>query len=158
MKQIHILLLLLIISACGFTPVHGTRHINDKLSQIEIMIASGHNRQIVRNHLIDKLYSNGQPSSPLYKLQISPIIEKTVTIGIDDDDEISRTQLRLSTQITLTDKDNKNILHRIVRATTAYNILAGQFTTYITEKNARENALKTLSKNIKTQLELHLSQ
>jgi len=149
-------MMMIFLSACGFTPVYRTKPPLQTLSSIEIAIIANREGQIVRNHLIDRLYRNGYPSNPRYRLVVSSIAENIVEIGIDKDDEASRAQLRLSAELQLYDTaEDKRILIRNVRATTGYNILAGQFTTFVTEEDARKQGLRAISDNIITQLELH---
>jgi LPS-assembly lipoprotein len=148
---------LLFLTACGFTPVYGTKTVSNDLSNIDIAIIPDEEGQIVRNHLIDAMYNDGYPSNPQYRLVVSPVQESIVEIGIDRDDEASRAQLRQETTMRLIDLDDKVVLQRKVRATSGYNILAGQFTTFVTEEDARKQALKALSNNIITQLELYFN-
>ncbi len=149
---------LLIITACGFSPVYGTKSPERALSNIEIGIIPNREGQIVRNHLIDHIHRKGYASNPRYQLNVSAIEETIVEIGIDKDDEASRAQLRLKTTMRLIDlNNNKAVLVRDIRSTTGYNILAGQFTTFITEQDAREQGLRALSNNIITQLEIYFN-
>lgn len=146
---------LLFLTACGFTPVYGTKSVSQSQANIEVAIIPNELGVIVRNHLIDTLYHNGYPVNPDYKLVVSPIRENIVEIGIDSDDEASRAQLRQEATMQLFDSKGKKIITRTVRATSGYNILAGQFTTFVTKEDARKQALKALSDNIVTQLELY---
>lgn len=157
----------LLLAACGFQPVykdgpsvqHEAYHsVRSALSSITVDIIPNREGQAVRNYLIDTLYTQGTPLNPQYRLKISPIKEHIVEIGIDRDDEASRAQLRQETNMTLFDASNKAILSRTIRATTGYNILAGQFTTFVTEEDARRQAQKILADNITTQLELYFNQ
>jgi hypothetical protein len=59
--------------------------------------------------------------------------------------------------VILTDINGKVVLNRTVRATSGYNILQGQFTTFVTEEDARKQALKVLSDHIITQLEIYFN-
>ena len=156
MKYLPLFLLLITITACGFSPVYGTKSVSNNLSDIQVSIIPNREGQIVRNHLIDRLYQDGYPQSAAYKLDISAINEDIVEIGIDRDDEASRAQLRLYANYTLVDlSNNQTIMTRTARVTTGYNILAGQFTTFVTKEDARKQGLKALSENIITQLEIH---
>lgn len=154
------------LGACSFEPVYkdinqggGTTHIGHYLENVEIEIIPNFEGQVVRNHLIDRFYKNGYPSMAEYRLVTAPIKETDSEIGIDKDDNASRAQLRQETSFRLIRiADNKTVLERKVRATTGYNILAGQFTTYITEADARKQALRTLADDIATQLELYFAQ
>lgn len=148
---------LLFLTACGFTPVYGTKTVSNDLSNIDIAIIPDEEGQIVRNHLIDAMYNNGYPSNPQLRLVVSPVQESIVEIGIDRDDEASRAQLRQETTMRLVNPNDNVLLQRKIRATSGYNILAGQFTTFVTEEDARKQALKALSNNIITQLELYFN-
>jgi LPS-assembly lipoprotein len=156
MKYVAVFCLIL-ITACGFTPVYGTKTVSNDLSNIDIVIIPDEDGQIVRNHLIDVMYNDGYPSNPQLRLVVSPVQESILEIGIDRDDEASRAQLRQETTMRLVNPDDKVLLQRTVRATSGYNILAGQFTTFVTEEDARKQALKALSNNIITQLELYFN-
>jgi LPS-assembly lipoprotein len=154
--RVFALLTFLILTACGFTPVYNTHSVSSSLNQIEIAAIPNREGQIVRNHLIDRMYVDGYPANPQYQLSVSPIIETIVKIGIDKDDEASRAQLRQQASFRLIDINTQEIvLERTVRTISGYNILAGQFKTFVTEQDAREQALKALAEDIVTQLQLH---
>lgn len=159
MKFLSFIFTLFILSACGFTPVYGDKSLPSSIGTIEVKTIPNRDGQIVRNHLIDRLYKDGYPTNPDYFLTVSSIKERIIEIGIDIDDEASRAQLRQEATVTLTDaKTNKSVLTRTVRATSGYNILLGQFTTFVTEENARNQALKVVAEDILTQLELYFNQ
>jgi LPS-assembly lipoprotein len=152
-----ILIICVAITGCGFTPTYSTQTLDSSLSNIHINIIPNREGQIVRNHLIDRLHHGGSPVHADYNLKISPIRENIVEIGIDTDDEASRAQLRQEATVILTDINGKVVLNRTVRATSGYNILQGQFTTFVTEEDARKQALKVLSDHIITQLEIYFN-
>ena len=132
--------------------------IKTALQNVEIAVIPNREGQALRNALIDQFYKNGYPSAPEYRLVISPINESIVEIGIDKDDNASRAQLRqMATFELIRTNNNTSVLKRTVRATTGYNILLGQFTTFVTESDARKQAIHTLSDNITTQIELYFS-
>lgn len=151
--------MLTIIAACGFTPVYRTKSPKSDLTSIQVEIIPDRDGQVVRNHLIDRLYNDGYPADPQYSLIVSKIEGNIIKIGIDRDDDASRAQLRQSASFQLIDSQtNTVVLTRVVRATSGYNILTGQFTTYVTREDARKQALKAISENIMTQLEIYFSQ
>lgn len=150
---------MLLLSACGFTPVYGTHSTGKNLSSIDVAIIPDRNGQTVRNHLLDRLYRDREPIEKKYILTVSPIEESNVNVIFNKNDDASRAQLRLSASFTLTDnEDGSIVLQRVARATTGYNILAGQFTTFITQQDAREQALRAISNNIITQIEVYFNQ
>jgi LPS-assembly lipoprotein len=50
----------------------------------------------------------------------------------------------------------ENVLSRPVKAITSYNVLGSQFTTRVSENDAREAALEDLARQIETQIALYL--
>lgn len=157
----------LVLTACGFQPTYGTKTFgNDgssavvraELSDIAVDIIPNRSGQFLRNRLIDYLYKNGYPAAPRYRLSVSKVEENVVEIGIDKDATASRAQLRMNTRFTLYDlQTQKPVLQRTQRATTGYNILSSQFTTYVTEADAREQGLNMLAEQIAAQLELYFA-
>ena len=161
MRLILTLTCLLLLSACGFEPVYGSKSgaMRSEFSAIEISVIPDRSGQVVRNHLIDRLHQRGADANPQYRLDISPIRESIVEIGFDRDDEASRAQMREETTLNLIDtQTGKAVLTRTVRTTTGYNILEGQFTTFVSRRDARDQALRALSERIVTQLEIHFTQ
>lgn len=162
MRIILCLLSLSILAACGFTPVYGTGGADSSVSQslqtIAIETIPDREGQSLRNKLIDRMYKNGYPADPAYRLSVSAVEESIVEIGIDKNDNASRAQLRQNITFSLiSNETNEIVLKRTVRATTGYNILLGQFTTFVTEGDARDQAIRILSENIVTQLEIYFS-
>ena len=160
--KIIAVLMLIVVSACGFTPVYSPTMQSGKveagISSIAIDTIPDREGQMVRNHLIDRLQLNGTPANPEYRLMVSPIQEDLIEIGIDKNDEASRAQLRESATFDLIRlSDNKTVYTRTVRSVAGYNILGGQFTTFINEQDTREQALRALADNIVTDLEIYFS-
>jgi LPS-assembly lipoprotein len=155
----------LFLTACGFEPVYKNASLvgepsqtSRSLNRVDIATIPNREGQALRNALIDRIYLGGYPSNPEYRLLISPITETIVEIGVDKDDNASRAQLRQETIMHLVRIDNaQTVLTRPIRATAGYNILLGQFTTFVTENDAREQAIRTLADNIVTQLELYFT-
>ena len=157
-----LIIVIFALNACGFTPVYSpsmqTGAVENSMSAISVDIIPNREGQMVRNYLLDRISLNGAPASPEYRLSVSPIVENIVEIGIDIDDEASRAQVRESAQIQLIRlSDNTVVLTRTVRSVSSYNILSGQFTTFVTEQDAREQALRALAENIVTDLELYFN-
>lgn len=126
------------------------------MASVSIAVIPNKEGVSVRNHLIDRINKGGYSINPEYNLIVSPIQENIVEIGIDKDDEASRAQLRESANMRLVRlSDDKTVLTRTIRTVSSYNILSGQFTTYVTEEDARQQALRALADNIVTELELY---
>ncbi len=96
----------------------------------------------------------GVPSSSM--LSEPRRFESVPSSTIVHSSDATRSQLRLSTKIELRDnRSNQVVLHRDVMATTSYNILESQFTTRVSEENARRDALGSLAQQIETQIALY---
>ncbi len=159
------LLAALLAGGCGFSPVYGS-HNNAILSSdgaavsgldsIRIGNIPDREGQYLRNALIDRFYRGGYPADPRYMLEVSTIAERRTNLDITRTADATRAQLRLSTTIRLIDeKDDTILLRRNLNAITSYNILESQFTTRVSEQNARQNALDDLARQIEKQLALY---
>ena len=151
---------LLLLAACGFTPIHGMQanqaDTQSKLAQIEIGIIPDQEGQYLRNALIDRFYKNGRPHHPDYALSIKPISESLVDLDITKTADTTRGQMILSTSMLLShQRTKKTLLKRDLRAIISYNKLGSEFTNIVSENNARENALNELARQIELQLNLY---
>ncbi len=153
---------ILLLSACGFKPMYGTVGSNNPiktqklLNQVDIALIPDREGQYLRNLLIDNFYT-AKNRDYLYTLHTEKIKEKKINLDITKNADATRSQLRLETKITLTSNiTGETLLSNKIRATTSYNILSSQFTTKISEENARNNALNDLARQIKTRISLFL--
>ena len=159
--RILTILSILLLSACGFSPMYSANNNTSVVSQfnkIEVSIIPDRSGQYLRNALIDRLYQKGYPTSPTYKLSIEPITENIFDFDITQEAEATRQQIKLTTQMLLTDmQTRKNILTRQLTAVTSNNILESEFSTIVTERSAREAALNDIARQIERQLSLYFS-
>lgn len=163
---LFIILTLPLLSSCGFTPVYG-EHASANTDQfstqaafqdIDIAIIPDRSGQYLRNALIDRLYTQGQPANARYTLRIAPIREKIYDFDITQDSEATRRQLRLNTAMVLIDNEIKqSVLSREITAIASNNILESEFSTLVTEQNVRNNSLNDLARQIERQLALHFN-
>lgn len=159
MKSLSALLLVLLLAACGFTPMYGSmgRNADAGLDQVEISLIPDQSGVFLRNVLIDNFYQNGYPSSPRYELQIAPVVETISDLDITVDSESTRRQIKMSSNMVLRDKETgQTVLDSGISAITSYNVLGSQFTTRISESDAREAALTDLARQIETRTALFL--
>jgi LPS-assembly lipoprotein len=111
----------------------------------------------LRNLLIDRFYQNGYPVDPRYRLRVATINQKVQDLDITTDSESTRRQIILTTDMNLVDiASGENVLSRPVKAITSYNVLGSQFTTRVSENDAREAALEDMARQIETQIALFL--
>ncbi|MBU6235629.1 MAG: hypothetical protein KGQ41_07270 [Alphaproteobacteria bacterium] len=156
----------LTLAACGFTPVYGTYSQNAEVSKsldgVYIDVIPDRTGQKLRNLLIDRMVADGRNAavdSP-YHLRVSGLTESIYGIGIAKDDTATRSQIRINAVMTLTDTrtpESKVAISRQLSAVASFNTLASQYTTLVTEEDARNQAIQELATNIVTQLELYFS-
>lgn len=159
MKNVHFLILTLILAACGFTPMYGQGGHGDApagLDQVDIAIIPDAEGVYLRNALIDSFYRDGYPSNPAYNLRIDDIDETITNLDITIESEATRKQIKLRTIMTLINNaTGQAVISRNLTALTSYNVLGSQFTTRVSEDDAREAALNDLARQIETQVALY---
>jgi len=158
------LVLALFPAACGFEPVYGSGTSSPAavaLNVIDIKNIPDRSGQKLRNELMDRFYRDGRPADPRYALVVEPVYEAIYELGIAKDATSSRAQMRQSTKIALYDNDalpgSKPLFTRQFTATASYNTLGSQYTTLVTEEDARDQALRALADQITTALELYFA-
>ena len=162
MKFLLSALMLFTLAACGFTPLYGSGAGSNGLSgtagmdQVAIALIPDETGVYLRNILIDRFYQDGYPSSPRYELNIRPIQKTISDLDITVDSESTRRQIKMATSFVLVDtQTGATVLSREATALTSYNVLGSQFTTRISEADAREAALSDLARQIETQVVLY---
>ena len=161
-KMVPVLLAALLLSACGFTPMYGSsaaasRHqVQATLNNIAIASIPDREGQYLRNRLIDRFHGDGTPQNAAYHLTVSPVSETKLDLDTTKNANATRAELTLRTSFTLTDRaSGAALLSRNLAAITSYNILTSQFTTRVSEDNARLNALEDLARQIEQQIVLY---
>ena len=159
----------MLMTGCGFTPLHGTHFkseaqkkqsiaIQEELAQVWIGAIPNREGQFLRNALIDRFYQKSYPTNAHYRLSISPISTRTVSLGVTKDDDTTRGQMILSTKITLhSPLQPDSLLTRDLKSITSYNKLGSEFGTIVSEDNARENGLNEIADQIERELSLYFS-
>ncbi|HEY8962977.1 MAG TPA: LPS assembly lipoprotein LptE [Alphaproteobacteria bacterium] len=160
------LLFVLLLAACGLTPVYGDYSDATKgsatsanLSSIYIDNIPDRTGQRLKNLLMDHMYKNGRPGpSAKYRLQIASVTESIYGLGIAKDATATRSQIKLSTSMSLFDVGTgERLMTRNVRAVSSFNTLASQYTTLVTEEDARTQTIEDLARQVETQLELYFA-
>jgi LPS-assembly lipoprotein len=143
------------LNGCGFTPVYGTgggqgRSIEDgeltgaalALNQTAIAGIPNREGQVLRNHLIDRMYMRGRPAKPQRTLQITLTVSETF-LGIRKDATASRTQLVVTAGYLLLDnKTGRQLTGGTIQSFVSFNILDLQFATMAARDAAKERALE----------------
>lgn len=164
MKQASRFLLagLLLLTACGFSPIYGAKGnksapVANALSQIAIENIPDENGQKLRNRLIDRMYFHGRPKTPSAKLIIS-LSEREVSLGIKKDATASLSELTLSADYRLVDKDDQPLLSSSARSIVLYSQLDAQYGTLAAQRNAYDRALTELGEQIVNRLGVYYAE
>ena len=148
------------LTACGFSPVYAPtddaapQSVFNDFATIQIDPISQRIGQILRNELIDRLNAKGR-AEVQYRLSVA-LTEQQIALAIARDATLTRSQILEVATISLSDiKTNKIVLTRRLTASSTYSILPSQFGTLVTEQDARERSLRTLSEQITTALSIY---
>ena len=152
---------LLPLAACGFKPLYSQNDqgqtVNTKLAAVRIEPLRDRVGQQMHNLLRDRLNPNGQPVAPEYRLQVQ-ITETRRELGVRRDETATRANLKLDTFFFLTSAESgEQVLSGRSTSTTSYDILEEPFATTISERNARERALREVADDIQTRLAVFFS-
>lgn len=152
----------LMLASCGFSPLYGSqlsaeRHqVQAALNDISINNIPNREGQYLRNQLVDRFHSGGTPHNPAYRLNVFSLNESRLNLDTTKNANATRAEMTLSARFTLSDSAGGNVLlTRDVVSVTSYNILTSQFTTRVSEDNARLNALEDLARQIEQQIALY---
>ncbi len=157
------------LAGCGLSPVYGTYSnagrnpsVANALDQVYIDTVPDRTGQKLRNLLIDRFYKTGQKSlaEAQYRLQITGLSENIYGLGIAKDATATRSQIKLTATMTLTRRDDttgKPALVRNLTAVSSFNTLASQYTTLVTEEDARDMTIRDLADQATTLTELYFA-
>jgi LPS-assembly lipoprotein len=149
------LLLAGVVAGCGFRPLYKQTSNTDtvrEFSQISIAQPEDRPSQQLRNFLLDSLTPHGQPDRPLYRLEYQ-LTESVGSVFVTRSEEITRNNLQLSASVYLRDYQTGAILASISASSQAsYNVTLADYANLVSEKNARERALRDTAEQIRLRL------
>ena len=149
------------LAACGFHPLYAPAVQADGsslLDQVWIDTIPGSNGIILRNYLLDGFYSNGYPDHAPYLLHID-IAEYVRDVDIQKNDTTTRAQFVILATYYIRDRATSQIIDSgQMRAISGYNILLSQYTTLVSQNDARDRALRDLADKIQTRTTLVMTE
>ncbi|MBI3506450.1 MAG: hypothetical protein HY059_16555 [Proteobacteria bacterium] len=149
----------LLLSACGFEPVHATRQgssVNDKLAAIRIAPIPERSGQVLRNYLLDRLTPLGQSQATQYTLTIR-LFEPVQTLALRRDDIISRSSYSATASFDLRDSEGKRVVAGNSSFSSDYEITNSEYATLISRQNARDRVLELVGDDVRGQLAAHFA-
>ncbi len=148
LKLLLLPLLILTLSACGFSPVYSTKNVSTELSQITVRPIPERTGQLLRNNLLDRGFGTSSQSGAL-DLKVENLRVTEVDLGIAPDNTSTRRQLTVLGSLRLYE-DDKTVLDRQIVARTSYNVLLSQYGTNVSRDNALSLAINDLARQIET--------
>ncbi len=152
---------MVLVTGCGFTPLHGQRQSGDSasvaLQQISVPPIPERLGQLLRIELTNRLNPKGPPRTPAYVLNIS-LTEVKQDLAVRKDATATRANLIITASFALKGVQAKKILLAgSVRSVNSYNILDADFATLSAESDARRRAARDLATEINSRLGIFLS-
>ena len=158
------IILLLLLTACGFQPVHGVKSAETALSQtaletIKVEVpAKGRTAQLYRIALEDTLHPANLYPEPHYRL-VSTLEEIKQPIIIERDAQITRYNLILKAHYELFDiATGESLKKKVSQRVSSYNVSDSDFATFMGDRDARENGIKVLTQTIAMELAAFLGE
>jgi len=156
------------LAACGFSPVHGkyanggpNSTVSQALDSIYINTIPDRSGQKLRNLLVDRFYKSGNKNAAnaQYRLSVINFYESIYGLGVSKDANATRSQIKQNATMILTRASDPStpLLQRNISAISSFNTLASQYTTLVTEEDARDQTIKDMANQIATMLELYFA-
>lgn len=159
--RLLVLALTLAVAACGFRPLYAPLKLADGsslLDQVWIDTISGSSGIILRNYLLDSFYRNGYPERARYMLHID-LSETIRDVDVQKNDTTTRAQYVIIASYTIKDRAANTVIDSgQFRSVSGYNILLSQYTTLVSQSDAKDRALKDLAEKIQMRTALVLTE
>jgi len=150
----------LALSACGFEPLHRGSSASSAAALANVEIARIEDRagQMLRNDLLSMMAPRGYVASPEYRLEIT-LSESKREVLLEDTSFSTRADVIVTAQTKLIRQvDGEIVESGRVEAVSGYNILSAsqEYANVVSERNAREGALKLVARDIVRQVSVWL--
>lgn len=143
------------LPGCGFRPLYGQGSAGDtvpQLAQIAIIQPEDRVSQQMRNYLLDMITPKGSPERPAYILDYQ-ITETVGSVFVTRSDEITRNNLQITVAAYLRNYETgRPIASFSVSSQASYNLTVADYSNLISEKNARERALRDAAEQLRIRL------
>lgn len=160
-NRLLICALCLFLADCGFSPIYGSvsgsKAVETSLNNVAIDPIPDRQGQMLRNHLIDRMYFSGRPSHPEAALHVA--LRSTLSdLGIQKDATTTRSQLSMWADYSLTSPDGKELLKGTAHSVVGYNKLSAQYGTLAAEENAYDRVVNEIGEQIVNRLSLYYAE
>ena len=144
------------LAGCGFRPLYADRSggngVANDLVSVRVAPIPDRAGQILRNELIDRINSAGEPVDPRFSLEVRVTIAK-LELGIRRDETATRTSLRFRSTFRLRDSSSGAIVYSSrASAVASYNIVDSEYGTIAAARAARRRGLVLIADSIALRL------
>ncbi|WP_341703701.1 hypothetical protein [Ferrovibrio sp.] len=155
-RAASILLLGAALAGCGFQPLYrqggAGQTVIAEFADIAIRQPDDRRDQLLRDQLLDMLTPRGTPSRPRYLLEYK-ITESIGAVFTTRSEEITRNNMNVTVVYMLREYESGTALSAINTSTYAsYNLTVADYANLISEKNARERALRDSAEQLRIRL------
>ncbi len=154
---------LLVLTACGFSPVYGSHQaedgspVADQLNNISVENIADRDGQVLRNDLIDRMYGKNRPVTPAYKLRVK-ITSTEASLGILANATATRAQLDMTGEYILTDAAGNEMLRGHAHSVASFDLLDQIYGSVAARQSAHERTLHEISEQITNRVSLYFSE
>ena len=158
MKPCAVLLLPLMLSACGLHPLYaggGSGAVAQGMAAIDVSLIEGRAGWLMRNALNDRLRT-GAGAAARYRLDVR-LDDKLEGLGLLSDDTIGRERRTLRARYQLVDLTNGNIvLDATAGSDAGIDVVSSEYATIAAENTALENLSRDVADRMVTAIALRL--
>jgi hypothetical protein len=147
-----LIILLLLLNACGLRPVYEKNTEMTQLHQVKIVAPDNRDSQMLRSALEDIIYANGKMEQENYIL--TPNLGLTVIpLSIELDGTTRRYRLTANSNYILKDAKTGKILKTgTIQRFNSYNIATADYSTYVASKDAKKLLLEAIAEELRLKL------
>jgi LPS-assembly lipoprotein len=152
--------LLGVLGGCGYRPLYASSArggVAGDMAAVKIGLIPNRTGQQVRDILLDRMNPRGEPSQPLYRLDVA-ILPSRQELGVRKDDTSTRANFILDGKYRLLDASNGRILFEAEsRRIASYNISDDDFSTISAAAAARRRVAREMADEIVSRIAIYLN-
>jgi LPS-assembly lipoprotein len=159
MRHIAILMLAMLLSACGLRPLYSggaQGNVGQSLRSVDVAPIGGRSGWMVRTALQDRL-GNSEPTQARYRLEVE--LDDDITgFGIRSDDAVTRERRTLRARYRLVDASVGTVLLDATAGSDAgIDVVSSEYATVAAEQTALERLSREVADQIVTRLAVYAS-
>ena len=155
MRLYFSLLMIFLITACGFKPMYSTSFDSESdysLSEIRIAHLKSEQSYKLRNYLEDELDPNGVNAEKFFDLSID-VVDLISGLLVQKDSTITTKQHNIIANYNLKENSSGKVIDKgIIKFSVSFSELPSEYATYALDKRTYDNSLQELASTLKKRL------